>query len=969
VRVPSKKLGILGSLLLFGSSVREVAAQQTATPSVAPRADSQAAERSFAAQELPTSKGISDAVPGAPRSINSFPLNIALSPDGRFAVVLNNGYGTAESNFQQSLTVLDLRTNQLTDYPESRLSNDARQSFFLGLAFSSDGKHLFASISSLAEGLTDGTSDKAVSTGNGIAVYAFDSGKITSEKFLKVPYVTLSGTRTAAVVNAKLPAGTLVPYPAGLAIVRQGSEDRLLVAENLSDDAVLLDPASGTILQRFDLSTQAVVPGSYPYAVAVTRDGTHAYVSLWNASRVAELNLAENRVVRMIPLRLPTEPTAAGSHPTALLLSPDESRLYVALANADEVAVADTHSGSVLSYLSTQLPEQIGLGASPVSLAQNASGSRLYVATAGANAVAVFDLKQAEEKGKEEHQQTAAGFIPTQWYPQALAVHNEELLVACGKGRGAGPNQTPVRAGANGKRRFAYIFEILHGSLARISLAKTENDLPSLTKAVIAANFGRKNEQQLPFPGGKSPIRHVIYIIKENRTYDQLFGDLGEGNGDPSLTMFGEEVTPNQHRLAREFGLLDNFYDSGEVSGDGHNWSTAAIASDYLEKTVQIAYRNKYERGYDYEGEVAGRFPLEDDMPDVNEAGTGYIWTNVARHGLTYRHYGEFVATRWCNAAAAAATAASPREGTPPPGGLACQRAEIKKGELLPPPLGQPHGSPSPWPWAVPMIAKNVATKPELRNHFDPRAADFNLDYPDQLRVDEFLNEFAGFTAAEESGKGLILPNYVLLRLGNDHTSGTRPGHASPAAAVADNDLAVGRAVEAVSNSVYWKDTAILVLEDDAQNGPDHVDAHRSIALVISAYSPSSAEAHFRESAFYTTVNMVRTLEALLGLPPMNHNDAQAPVLASLFAGKGNHAPFQADYRNRDNGLLYEMNSPAAPAAAESLEMDFSQADRADSAKLNDILWHDRMGERPMPAPQHTVFPESPEAEGLPTRQ
>jgi hypothetical protein len=257
------------------------------------------------------------------------------------------------------------------------------------------------------------------------------------------------------------------------------------------------------------------------------------------------------------------------------------------------------------------------------------------------------------------------------------------------------------------------------------------------------------------------------------------------------------------------------------------------------------------------------------------------------------------------------------------------------------------------------MIGKDVATKRELRDHFDPRAADFNLDYPDQLRVDEFLNEFGEFVRARETGKGRTLPNYVLLRLGNDHTSGTRPGHASPAAAVADNDLAVGRVVEAISNSSYWKDTAILILEDDAQSGPDHVDAHRSIALVISAYSPSTLEKPFRESAFYTTVNMVRTLEALLGLPPMNHNDAQAPVMASLFSSRGSHAAFRADYRNRDNGLLYEMNSSDAPGAAASMEMDFTHADRADSARLNEILWRDRMGDRPMPAVQNNVLFES----------
>jgi DNA-binding beta-propeller fold protein YncE len=912
---------------------------------------------SRADQKTVTSKSISALVPGQPRSVNSFPVNLAMSPDGRFAVLLNNGYGTLASDFRQSLSVLNLRTNKLTDFPDTRLEIDSAQSFFLGLAFSSDGLRLFASISSLTDPSITAAVTGKENVGNGIAVYSFREGKILPEKFIKLPLITIAGARVAAALNARLPPGTLIPYPAGLAVVPGGNADRLLVADNLSDDAALVDVDSGKIIHRFDLATQPVVPGSYPYATAVTRNGTRAYISLWNASRVAELDLIHSRVVRLISLRQPAVPTAAGSHPTALLLSADESALYVALANTDEIAVVGTASGQVSAFLSARLPGQVGLGASPVALAQNGSGTRLYAALAGANAVAVFAPRQfvdAKAANKNEQEQSALGFIPTEWYPQALAIDDDELLIACGKGRGSAPNQIPVRPAAKGgKRKFAYVFEILHGSLARVPLKTVDRDLNAMTQAVIAANFGRPGEQRLPFSPGKSPIRHVIYIIKENRTYDQMFGDIKEGNGDPTLTMFGDAITPNQHQLARAFGILDNFYDSGEVSGDGHNWSTAAIASDYLEKTVQIAYRNKYQRSYDYEGEVAGRFPLEDDMPDVNEPGSGYLWSNVARHGLSYRHYGEFIATRWCNTTA---TTSSPQEGTPAPSGLSCQRTQINKGEPLPSYLGQPHGSLSPWPWPVPMMAKNVATKPELRNHFDPRAPDFNLAYPDQLRVDEFLNEYEGFVRARETGKGRTLPNYILLRLGNDHTSGTRPGRASPAAAVADNDLAVGRVVEAVSNSIYWKDTAILILEDDAQNGPDHVDAHRSIALVISAYSPSSMERPFVESGFYTTVNMVRTLEALLGLPPMNHNDAQAAVMATLFTGNGNHLPFRADYRNRDNGLIYEMNPSQGYGVAESLRMDFSRADQADNVILNEILWHNRMGDQPVPTTQHNVF-------------
>ena len=275
------------------------------------------------------------------------------------------------------------------------------------------------------------------------------------------------------------------------------------------------------------------------------------------------------------------------------------------------------------------------------------------------------------------------------------------------------------------------------------------------------------------------------------------------------------------------------------------------------------------------------------------------------------------------------------------------------------------------------MIADNLATKPELRDHFDPRYPDFRLEYPDQLRADEFLNEFAQFVRDRHAGKD-TLPRLIVLRLPNDHTIGKKAGYRSPAACVADNDLALGRVVDAVSHSPYWDDTAILVLEDDAQNGADHVDAHRSIALVISNYAPhiagtATADARaklpitnrkslnvFVDHRFYTTVNLIHTLEVLLGLPPMNNNDAHAPTMAPLVSGPGGQPPFTADYRNRDSGRIYEVNPPNTKAAAASAKMDLEHADAADSSTLNRMLWRDAKGNRPMPAPRHTVFPQRP---------
>ena len=907
---------------------------------------------------LSTSKAILNPVPGQPQRTNSFPVTLALSPDGRYLAALNDGYGTAESHDEQSIAILDLKTNQLSDYPDSRLGPHAQQTYFLGLAFSGDGQRLYASVASL----TDPEGDRAESTGNGIAVYSFVDGRPAPEQFIKIaPQPLPWGTHYERLWNSPRP-GLGIPYPAGLAVitpVQPNDHEKLLVADNLSDDALLLDTVTGAVIHRYDLSTMDVIPAAYPYTVVATRDGKQGYCSLWNASEVAELNLESGAVTRRISLLPSRIPTTVGSHPTAMLLSPDEKLLYVALANQDSVAVIKSETGEVMQIFSTLLPGG-QRGTYPNALAQTPDGKRLFVADAAANAVAVFD--PASRALADVHAPLRAlGFIPTEWYPAALAVQDDELFVASGKGQGPGPTSAMLPADPNvpdSHPHHAYIASLIHGSIARVSIPKSEAALRDLTFEVQRSNQMGGRPREIEFRGRTNPIRHVIYIIKENRTYDQILGDLRPGDGDASLVMYGEDITPNEHELARQFGILDNFYCSGEVSGDGHPWSMAGIASDYNEKTWEIGYRGG-EREYDYEGVVSKGFPLQEGEPDVNEPGTGYIWGDVAQHGLTHRNYGEYVATEWCEAHPSAT--APPTAGTPPPPGRYCAKAAIHKGEELPDYLGQPHGSASPWPWAVPLIARNVATKPELDGHFDPRFADFELLYPDQLRADEFLNEFAEFVKARTEHHGTELPQFVILRLPNDHTAGTRPGSPQPAASIADNDLAVGRVVEAVSKSPYWDDTVIFILEDDAQDGPDHVDGHRSIAFVISKYAPGSAESPAVIHDFYTTVSMVRTMESLLGLPPMNNNDAWAPVMAPSFAGPGNQPAFIADYRNRDNGLIYRVNPPHAPGAHESASMDFSHADAADATTLNAILWRDRKGNQPLPAARHTVIHASDE--------
>jgi len=337
---------------------------------------------------LPTSKWL-NVSPGRIGSVNSFPATIALSPDNRYAATLNDGYGTQQSHEHQSIAILDLKNNELTDFPDDRLGEDAHQSYFLGLAFSSDGSHLYASIGSIS----DPAGEKPGNTGNGIAIYSFHQGKVAPESFLKIPPQKIARSKQVAYGLRKTATGTAIPYPAGFAVIagKGTGADKLLVANNLSDNVVLLDSADGRILQQFDLSKHEMVPTSFPYTVVVTRDGLRAWCSLWNLSSVVELDLATGGVKRWISLLQPKSEIAPGSHPTAMLLSKDEKLLYVALANADALATVDAASGEVIHLSSTRLPKQEFAGTYPNALAQSSDGKRLFVADASINAVAVFD--------------------------------------------------------------------------------------------------------------------------------------------------------------------------------------------------------------------------------------------------------------------------------------------------------------------------------------------------------------------------------------------------------------------------------------------------------------------------------------------------------------------------------------------------------------------------------------------------
>jgi YVTN family beta-propeller protein len=900
--------------------------------------------------DLPTSKQLLNPVPGNPQRLNSLPMSIAVSPDGRYVVTVNAGYGTFESGYMQSLAVLDTRTGKLADFPDNRTLAGAKQSLYSGLAFSSDGTHLYASIGSSA---TNPTSVAPDTTGNAVLVYHFVDGVISQDRLIPLPLQDLAPGRTSHLTGGGNP-GKGLPFPAAIAVVAAPNSDRLLVAGNLSDDVLVIDPASGSILHRFDLSESDAVPSTYPIALALSKDKTRAFVALWNASEIVELDLKTFTVGRKLALLKPASPIAPGTHPSAFELAPDGRTLYVALSNRDAVAAIDVASGqfAVKGYFDTRLPGQAYFGAEPEALALSPDGRRLYVANAASDAIAVIDPAKLTRSVATKQMVEPTGFVPTEWMPMELAFTGGKLYVATAKGKGTGPNNFPQRSTpetANSRRGHSpstYIATLLYGSLATLDPAEIDSNLPQLTADVLESNRMKAAEEKIQFASGTDPIKHVIYIIKENRTYDQVLGDLAKdgkpvGNGDPSLAMYGAPTTPNQHELALQFGVLDNFFDSGEVSGDGHVWSTAAIGTDYLEKSWEQNYRGG-SRGYDFEGVVSEGYPLLQHIPDVNEPASGYLWTNLAAHGKTLYHFGEFISSTFCDERKNAVSQEGPMLAGEP-----CAHPAIAPGEPLPANWG---GGINQWPWAIPMLAKNIATKPELVGHFAVEAPDFNLRIPDQIRVQIFEQHLKGWLADRAQGRD-TMPNFIMLRLGNDHTAGTTPGGPTPKSSVADNDLAVGRAVDDISHSLFWNDTAFFILEDDAQNGADHVDAHRSTCLVVSKYAPHPADGSpVVDSRFYSTVSVIRTMETLLDLPPMNNNDAFSSLIGSLFTGPGDQRAFNADFSNRDNNLIYTANSPRAPGAAASLKMDFRHADRADARKLNVILWQDAMSDRPVPA-------------------
>jgi YVTN family beta-propeller protein len=755
---------------------------------------------------------------GSSIDVGELPLNMDVSPDGRWLIVTNNG--TRNQNIS-IIALPEWRVVQTVPVPKA----------WLGIRFFDQGRRFVAS----------GGND------NMARIFSFADGQAAQTDSI------IFGVLHP--VEKLWLAGCDVDEASGVLYV-VGKESRMLYRADLGKGA----------------PHRSLVLPSQPYTVLVSRRSPYLYVSLWGGASIAVVNGRTMSVEAVIPV---------GDHPTDMVESPDGKRLYVANANENTVSVIDADGRRVVETLCSALTPRAPAGSTPNALALTADGTHLYVANADNNYVAVMDVSRS---GRSR----SLGFIPVGWYPTSLRILRStgELLVANGKGAGSRANlqgPDPTRR----SRTEEYIGAMFTGTVSRIP-APTDSLLSVYSTAVYRNTRytdqrhdapGRDTLNPVPSAtGGASPIKHVFYVIKENRTYDQVFGDMPEGNGDAALCLFPEEVTPNHHALAREFVLLDNLYADAEVSADGHNWSMGAYATDYTEKTWPTSYGG---RGGEYEYE--GGFPIV--YPSA-----GYLWDNCRRHGISYRSYGEF--------------AQNPSR----PGDSA--RATISS----------------------------------LEGHVAPFYRGWDMHYSDVERAREWMKEFDAYEASGD------LPRFQIIKLPNDHTEGTRKGSLTPRAYVAQNDLALGMVVERISRSRFWKESAIFVIEDDAQNGPDHVDAHRTVALVISPYVKRRSV----DSELYSTTSMVRTMELILGLPPLSQFDAAATPMYASFTAAPDTTPFVC--RPARTSLL-ERNPDNAYGQLRSEEMDFSRQDAIPDEELSEIVWRSVRGaESSMPPPVRSAF-------------
>ena len=763
---------------------------------------------------LPTGAHLDPVAPSL--ALGSMPLAMTLSHGGDRVIAVLSGMR------QQGFQVIDRSSGRL-------VQTVAQPSAFFGSAFSPDGATLY------------------VSGGNQDVVYRYawrdGAATLTDSLFLARRKSGKEGAR----------------YPAGIATSPDGRW--LYVAENMADSVAVVDVLSGAVVQR--LATER-----YPYAVAVARDGM-VYVSAWGGHTVSVLEPLPDGHLRE-GARVPV-----ARHPSAIMLNADGSRLFVASGSTDRISVVNTRSRAVVATLVDAPPAGPDEGSTPNALALSSSGTRLFVAEADNNAIAVFDLTAATSGvAAARGSDSIAGRIPADWYPTAVLASNDTLLVLSGKGHGTAPNPrgpNPLHHLAAESRD--YTLGQTNGSLMTTTLANAGPSVlaPLSSRVATAQGWSTLASRRAASPARYPPFTHVIYVIKENRTYDQVLGDLSIGDGDSALVFFPRPVSPNHHALAQRFGAFDRFFTNAEVSADGHNWSTAAYASDYVEKTVPSNYSGRG-RTYDYEGTNRGFGLANIPDDDVNEPGRGYLWDAAERAKVSLRNYGEFVVR-------------DNRSGHP-----------VYRGN-----------------------------KPFLATHTSPDYPGFDLDIRDSARVDVWLKEFA------EDVRTGSMPQLEIVRLPNDHTAGASAGKPTPRVYMADNDLALGRMVEALSRSAFWKNTVIFVLEDDAQNGPDHVDSHRSPMLAISAYSPRGVVHRWTN-----TSDVIATIGEILHLGPLSQFDFYGRPLRDIWMALPDLAPYTALVPAVD---MSEKNPARGVGAAASARLDLSGEDRADENSFNRILW------------------------------
>lgn len=788
--------------------------------------------------------------------LGDFPVNIAVHPNGKHAAILHCGHG------QNEIVVVDIAAGTVV----SRVSLEEA---FYGLAFSSDGKKVYCS----------GAGDEVIHS------FTFSDGyfnepatiQLREKKFRGIPGGLAVDKAGRHLFVANVWAHRVSEVDLEPAAVRR----EIMIGTNSALVAFVDGKAStedeAAITKRAEAALEQTVSSDpFPYTCVLDEERQRLYVSAWAQSSVIVINLNDGEIIH----RWKTD-----EHPNEMLLSKSGRHLFVANANRNTVTIFDVESGAAKETLIAELLPNSPPGSTPNSLALTPDEKLLFIANANINAVAVFDVS---EIGKSR----SLGFIPVGWYPTSVRVtpDGKRLLVANGKGIIPKANRygpQPTREPPATVRE--YIGGLFRGTLSIIDLPgreRFEQQLKNHTATAYRCMPGATNVLAEPNPiptriGDPSPIKYCIYIIKENRTYDQVFGDMPEGNGDPSLCLFPERITPNHHKLAREFVLLDNFYVESEVSADGHEWTMGAYATDFVEKTWPLSYGHNKHKKYPY--------PAEGNFLIATPAG-GYLWDRAKEAGVSYRSYGEF----------------------------------INNGKTT----------------NHPGISRVAA----LKGHFDPWFRGFDMDYPDVRRTERFLSELKRF---EKEGE---MPRLQIVRLPNDHTSGATTGKVSVLSAVADNDLALGRLIEGISRSRFWKETAIFIVEDDAQNGPDHVDAHRTTAFAISPYVKRRSV----DSTMYTTSSMLRTMELILGLKPMSQFDAAATPMYKSFANKPDFSPYTALPANID---LNVRNPVTAWGAEQSRKMDFTKEDAADDLLLNEIIWRSVRGpDSPMPPPRRAAF-------------